>query len=412
MKAEAKTMRQFIKLDPTIQEETRETRAFYYLLLIVLVFIYGITLYETPAIRQPNRLIPFTLFMLLHGVLHWFSPHFILPRRRLAIYLIMQISLVVWLSWMSRGTAVSFGLIMALAGETVGMLEDWRRSIIAVIGYLVLLVFTNYLIDGWQSIPTWLGMAVVMMVFVLVYVMLFMRQMNARQEAQILLVELETANRQLSEYARQVESLTLETERQRMARELHDTLAQGLAGLILQIEGLELHLEQGDQQKVAQIAAQAKGRARSTLAEARQAIGDLRQQQTVTAAEAITHEVERFRQATGIPCEFTLPETLSIPDEVGEHVVRCVSEGLANVMHHAQATAVSVKLGMDNGRFQVTIHDNGQGFDPDQIPAGHYGLIGLRERARLAEGKLTIESQPQQGTTLIFTASLAKEAVA
>jgi NarL family two-component system sensor histidine kinase YdfH len=303
-------------------------------------------------------------------------------------------------------------LIMALAGETVGMLEDWRRSIVAVIGYLALLVVTNYLIDGWQSIPTWLGMAVVMMVFVLVYVMLFMRQMNARQEAQILLAELETANQQLTEYARQVESLTLETERQRMARELHDTLAQGLAGLILQIEGLELHLEQGDQQKVAQIAAQAKGRARSTLAEARQAIGDLRQQQTVTAAEAITHEVERFRQATGIPCEFTLPETLSIPDEVGEHVVRCVSEGLANVMHHAQATAVSVKLGMDNGRFQVTIYDNGQGFDPDQIPAGHYGLIGLRERARLAEGKLTIESQPQQGTTLIFTASLAKEAVA
>ena len=54
------------------------------------------------------------------------------------------------LSWISQGTAVSFGLIMALAGETVGMLEDWRQSIIAVIGYLALLMFTNYLIGGWQ----------------------------------------------------------------------------------------------------------------------------------------------------------------------------------------------------------------------------------------------------------------------
>jgi NarL family two-component system sensor histidine kinase YdfH len=307
------------------------------------------------------------------------------------------------LIWISRGTAVSFGLIMALAGETVGMLEDWRRSIIAMIGYLALLIATNYLIDGWQSIPTWLGMAVVMMVFVLIYVLMFMRQMNARQEAQALLAELETAHQQLAAYAQQVETLTLETERQRMARELHDTLAQGLAGLILQIEGLEAHLEQGHTEKVAEIATQAKTRARTTLAAARQAIGDLRQQPAATAAEAITHEVQRFHQATGIPCELTLPETLSIPDELGDHVTRCVSEGLANVMQHARATAVSVKLGMGNGRLQVTIHDNGRGFDPAQIPAGHYGLIGLRERARLANGELTIDSHPNQGTTLTLT---------
>ena len=142
-------MRQFIKLDPTVQKEARETRAFYYVLLAALLFIYIVTLYESPAIRQPARLIPFTLFMLLHGILHWFSPHFILPRRRLTVYLILQISLVVLLSWISQGTAVNFGLIMALAGETVGMLEEWRRSIIAVIGYLALLMFTNYLIGGW-----------------------------------------------------------------------------------------------------------------------------------------------------------------------------------------------------------------------------------------------------------------------
>lgn len=396
-------MRQFIKLDPTVQKEARETRAFYYVLLAALLFIYIVTLYESPAIRQPARLIPFTLFMLLHGILHWFSPHFILPRRRLTVYLILQISLVVLLSWISQGTAVNFGLIMALAGETVGMLEEWRRSIIAVIGYLALLMFTNYLIGGWQTISIWLGMAVVMMVFVFIYVSMFMRQMNARQEAQTLLAELETAHKKLAEYAQQVETLTLETERQRMARELHDTLAQGLAGLILQIEGLEVHLEQGDDKKVTEIAAQAKARARTTLAEARQAIGDLRQQPTATAVEAITREVERFRRATGIPCDLTLPETLALPEELREHVVRCVSEGLANVMQHARATAVSVKIAVVNEHLQVIIHDNGQGFVPDQIPAGHYGLIGLRERARLANGTLTITSQPNQGTTLTLT---------
>lgn len=393
-------MRQFIKLDPTVQEETRETRAFYYLLLIVLAFIYGVTLYESPAIRQPARLVPFTILMLLHAVLHWFSPHFILPRRHLAVYIIIQTVLVVLLSWLSRGTAVNFGLIMALAGETVGMLEDWRRSVLAVIGYLILLMFTNYLIGGWQTISVWLGMAVVMMIFVFIYVSMFMRQMSARQEAQILLAELETTHQQLAEYAQQVETLTLETERQRMARELHDTLAQGLAGLILQIEGLEAHLEQENMAKVAEIAAQAKARARTTLAEARQAIGDLRQQSSDSTTEAIAREVERFRRATGIPCDLKLPETLALPDSLAEHVVRCVSEGLANVMQHARATAVSVKLGVVDGRYRLTIHDNGQGFDPAKIPTGHYGLIGLRERARLANGQLTIASQPSQGTTL------------
>ncbi|MCB8925460.1 MAG: sensor histidine kinase [Ardenticatenaceae bacterium] len=399
-------MRQILKLDPLVESEARETRAFYYLLLLALLFIYGVTLYESPAMRQPARLIPFTLLMLLHGGLHWFSPHFVVPRSRLAIYLIVQTTLVVLLSFISRGTAVSFGLIMALAGETVGMLEDWRRSILAVIGYLVLLTLTNYLIDGWQSIPSWLGVAVVMMVFVLIYVMLFMQQMKARQEAQKLLAELENANEQLAAYAQQVENLTLETERQRMARELHDTLAQGLAGLILQIEGLELHLEQGNQEKVAEIAAQAKKRARSTLAEARQVIGDLRQRDSASTAESITHEVERFRQVSGIPCELTLPDQLLIPKNISEHVVRCVSEGLANVMQHAQATAVFVKITAADKTLHVTIQDNGQGFNPDQIPAGHYGLIGLRERARLAGGKLTIHSQPNQGNTLTFNVPL------
>ena len=80
--------------------------------------------------------------------------------------------------------------------------------------------------------------------------------------------------------------------------------------------------------------------------------------------------------------------------------MRCVSEGLANVTRHARASQVWVSLGMGNGRLHISIRDDGLGFNPDQIAAGHYGLIGLRERARLAGGLLNIESQPGQGTTL------------
>ena len=107
------------------------------------------------------------------------------------------------------------------------------------------------------------------LLFVLVYVLLFMRQLHAR-------AELQEAHTQLAEYAQQVETLTLEAERQRMARELHDTLAQGLAGLVLQLEALEASLERGKTGQALQIVGQARERARTTLADARRAIDDLR----------------------------------------------------------------------------------------------------------------------------------------
>ncbi len=402
-------MSRFLKLDPTIQKDVRETRAFYYLLLFVILFIYGASIYESPDLRQPLRLIPFTLLMLCHAVLHWFSPYFVYPHRRLTSYLVVQITLVTILCLISRGQAANFGLVMALAGETIGMLEDWRRSLVAAVGYLVLLMFINYLIGGWQYLPTWLGTAVIMLVFVLIYVLLFIRQISARQEAQTLLAELEGANLKLTEYAQQVEALTLETERQRMARELHDTLAQGLAGLVLQIEGLEVHLEQGDTKKVAEIAAHAKTRARNTLAEARQVIGDLRENSDMHPTEAILNTVERFQKVTGIPCSLSLPKNLNLPRHLEDHVVRGISEGLANVMQHARATEVKVSLAEKNNHLHISIRDNGIGFDAGQIPAGHYGLVGLRERARLVGGKLSIDTQSGQGTILDLLMPLSNE---
>ncbi len=303
-------MRRFLKLDPTVQKEVKETRAFYYLLLLVIIFVYGSALVDSPAVRQPARLIPFTLLMAVHAVLHWFSAYFVFPRR-LPVYLIIQIGLVIILSLISQGIAVSFSLFMALAGETAGMLEDWRRSLLAVLGYLGLMALNAYLIGSWPIVTSWLGTAVILMVFVLVYVLLFVRQMNARWEAQTLLGELETAHQQLAQYAHQVETLTLETERQRLARELHDTLAQGLAGVILQLEALEAHLEKGRLDEAAVITGQTKTRARATLADARRAIADLRQQTAEEPLAAIGHAVERFATATGIPCHLDLPPTLN-----------------------------------------------------------------------------------------------------
>jgi NarL family two-component system sensor histidine kinase YdfH len=386
--------------DPEVEIGLKETRPFFWFLILVLVFLYGISIYSDPALRQPVRFIPYTALFFIHISLHWTMPYLVTQKRRLAAYLVVQIVLAIILIFIGKQPGIVIGLFSALAGETVGILEDWRYSLVAIVGYLILMGVTYGLIWGWDAVPAWLGTALIMLLFLLIYVLLFLRQLNARVESQRLLAELQEAHSQLAAYAQQVETLTLEAERQRMARELHDTLAQGLAGLVLQLEALEASLERSQAEKALQITAQAKERARATLADARRAIDDLRVAETTTT-EAINYEVDRFQSATGIPCTLDMPPELNLSERNGEHVVRCVSEGLANVTRHARATQVWLTIGEENGRCHVQIRDNGQGFDANgDIAAGHYGLLGLRERARLAGGELAIESEPGAGTTL------------
>jgi len=393
--------------DPEVEAGLRETKAFFLFLIAVLIFIYGLSIYSSAELREPSRFIPYTILFFIHITLHWYMPYIAISRRKwLLPYLVVQIVLVFLLILISGQETVALGLYSALAGETIGILEDWRRSLLVIVGYLILMGVTYSLIWGWAALPGWLFSALLIMLFVLIYVILFVRQLAARLESQKLLTELQEAHAQLAEYAQQVESLTLEAERQRMARELHDTLAQGLAGLVLQLEALEASLERNNPQKAAQIAGQAKERARSTLADARRAIDDLRDADASTA-EAVDREVSRFTTATGIPCQIEMPASLNLSEREGENVVRCISEGLANVARHARATNAWVTIRQENGRLQVTVRDNGQGFDTGQsVASGHYGLLGLRERARLAGGELVVESTPGSGTVLTMNIPL------
>ncbi len=386
--------------DPEVEAGLEETRPFFWFLIIVLVFLYGISIYSSPELRQPARFVPYTVLFFIHIALHWYMPYLVNQQRTLAIYLAVQIILINLLILISMQESMVIGLYSALAGETIGILEDWRRSLIALVGFLALIGLTYGLIWGWDGLPGWLGSALFILLFVLIYILLFLRQLTARAESQKLLEELQEAHSQLAEYSQQLETLTLETERQRMARELHDTLAQGLAGLVLQLEALEVTLERDDMQKALQITAQAKDRARTTLADARRAIDDLRATDATTA-EAISREVKQFTRATGIPCTLDMPPEMNITERNGENALRFVSEGLANIARHAQATQGEVAITTELKQFRIQIHDNGQGFDPTgDIPAGHYGLLGLHERARLAGGELTIESKPGSGTTI------------
>ena len=240
----------------------------------------------------------------------------------------------------------------------------------------------------------------------MVYIILFGRRSSERDKANRLLAELEHAHRQLSEYAAQVEDLTLVAERQRMARELHDTLAQGLAGLILQLEAVDSHLSQGQAEQAESIVRQAMDRARTTLTEARRAISDLRSEGLIEndLVQSVRKELERFGSATGLSVSSTFQPLPEIPASINEQAFRAISEGLTNIARHAQAESVKLFIGVKDQALEVLLKDDGVGFDAGQGVGhgGHYGLIGLRERARLVRGSLEVESQDGVGTTLIL----------
>jgi len=291
---------------------------------------------------------------------------------------------------------------MMMIGEAVGVLGINWRGFVAMAFYLSLSAVNFILLLNGEQFMVWVLPIVPTTVFVLMFVWLFDRQNKAREEAQNAWRDLDVAHRQLTEYAAQVEDLTLANERQRMARELHDTLAQGLAGLVLQLEAIDSHLSRGNTTKAQAITQQAMDRARSTLADARRAIDDLRSGDLpdIDLETMVRAEADRFTAANGIPCELSIVLPPSLSDDVRECALRVVREALTNIARHAQAQHAALSFCPGDHTLDIELCDDGVGFDPAQISAGHYGLIGLQERARLIGGALSIESASGQGTTL------------
>jgi len=388
---------------PASQDEARRfVRPFFVLVVASLIVLYGHAVFFTPALRDPLRLAAFTVLILITGALHWMFTTLRVEQRGLIPYLALQGLLCFVIVIVGDNISLALGLYMMMIGEALGALGLNWRGFLAMAFYLSLLVSNFYFLLEGEQLVVWALPIVSTSLFVLIFVWLFDRQNKAREAAQNALRDLDAAHRQLAEYAAQVEDLTLAAERQRMARELHDTLSQGLAGLILQLEAVDSHLSRGHADKAQSIVQQAMNRARFTLADARRAIDDLRSSEVsdIDLETAVREETDRFMAASGIPCELSIVLPPELPEDVRDNALRVVSEALTNIARHAQAQRTAVSLQPIDHSLGIEVRDDGVGFDPAQIGVGHYGLIGLRERTRLIGGTLNIESAPGQGTTL------------
>lgn len=192
-------------------------------------------------------------------------------------------------------------------------------------------------------------------------------------------------------------------ERNRLAREIHDTLAQGMAGIALTLESADALAENNAApEQVRQRIQSALKQTRATLEEARRSVLDLRAAplEGRTLAQAVValaahHGPDDPRITTEITGG---AQPLPVRIEVG--VYRIIQEALANVRRHAHAPNASVQLAISPASVTAVISDDGKGFNPERALHGHFGLLGIRERARLLGGVAQVSSTQRRGTRI------------
>jgi signal transduction histidine kinase len=190
-----------------------------------------------------------------------------------------------------------------------------------------------------------------------------------------------------------------ESERRRLALELHDETGQALTSILLGLGSLEENLDTDVQRAGVKAVREIVVR---TLQSVRELAVELRPKVLddfglVPALERLT---ETLRERSGLEVEFISRVDDRLPDEVETTLYRIVQEALTNVVKHASARRVSIMLGRNNGMVSALVEDDGRGFDPAQTREGGFGLEGMRERVALLGGTLKVESRKNAGTTL------------
>jgi signal transduction histidine kinase len=235
----------------------------------------------------------------------------------------------------------------------------------------------------------------------LIYIVPLLVSFLARRERRQIR-DLEVAHRRLQRTAAATEQLATSRERNRLARDLHDTLAHTLAALKVHLEALRT-LQTHDPEAAQEAADRAVHMAHEGLEESRQAIQALRSDPlgSVGLPGAVRSMLADFQSRTGIEVELVVSgQDSDLTDEETGPLYRIVEEAVSNVQLHADAGKVTVRLSLGVDRIDVSVSDDGAGFDPAAIDADDYGLLGMRERAEMIGATLETDSRPGGGTEI------------
>ena len=202
-------------------------------------------------------------------------------------------------------------------------------------------------------------------------------------------------------------------ERGRVARELHDSLLQGMSAVAMQIYGLRKRLGPSAPPRPPEVLARELQAIEEVvtagLEEMRRFVWNLREPVSDDPFPVVLRKLlDRLTEGSGVEPALTVEgRVVRLPADVESELGRIAQEAIGNALKHAEARHIGLRLCYEGGGVQLSISDDGRGFDADQVPggpAGHFGLVGMRERAARL-GQLAIESRPGQGTRVVVTVS-------
>lgn len=376
-------------------------------LLIVACLTLGMhnaTLIATGQVTKPGPSVTWltwlviVAFVVLVGGLIWLLP------RLMTVWLwqwgviIAQLALTVGVgTWLHGGQELLYmGMLPLMLIEGLNLVSD-RWWVIVLIWLTYGAVWVSYgLNTNWTRMAVMIQASLFTAVVVIYYWRFYSHQVDERLKSEKVLAELRLAYKQL-------EASTARNERERMARELHDTLTQGLAGVVMQLEAADDLLDNDQVDRAKPIIKRSVTIARKTLQESRLTITDLRSASEGDLAGRVQLLTETFQKNYGLTVQTKLPDLPVFSPNVLTEVSRCLSEALTNVVKHAQTDTVIIRGQRQADQYQVQVVDFGQGFKLSlRQPAGHFGLVGLRERMAAINGQVQLTSEPGEGTTVTF----------
>lgn len=312
------------------------------------------------------------------------------------LYFAFQISLAATLLFLTQSPAIMIAML-PLAGQSVVVLP--RRVMFTACAGMWLVLAVAMTISAGPGPAAVLGMFFLAgIIFVVVITQLAVKEQRARAEVERLLAELRDANDKLREYADQVEQIATLTERNRLAREIHDSLGHYLTVVIVQIEAATAVMET-DRERSLDGLRKAQALAQKGLADVRRSITALRSPQTEphSLVDSLNTLFEECR-VSGVSTEFQLlgtPRKLSPSAELT--LYRAAQEGLTNVRKHSKAEAARVTLDYSGDTVRLVVHDEGVGSNE---PEKGFGLVGVHERVQALGGEVRIATALNQGFTM------------
>ncbi len=310
------------------------------------------------------------------------------------------------------GTSVepSFALVQAFiypfawwsaATMRLAVIGNTFPAIAVVVGYTVRL--------GLPGLPTGLGIAVISLTGSLALGFWISRIAAYGEERARLLDELQAAQGELAAMHRDA---GVSAERERLAREIHDTIAQSLTGLVMVAQRTRGQLARGSAEGVASAASDVElieQMARDALTEARSLVASMAPVRVEsTLADALARLGQRFARETGVAVQATA-DAPGLDRELEVVLLRCAQEGLANVRKHARASRASIEVAASAREVVLTVLDDGVGPGDDPGGDGGFGVAGMRDRVALVGGTVSLEPGPAGGTALTVVVPLGAE---